>query len=169
MEQPPQQPQVLYVYVPVFVNIPPAPPPGQPPPQNPQAPSPTPDPTPDPGPTPNLTRPLFFPRRRWVAGQRAGKTYKKANGAARELVRKDNWRAPDTIPDVPKWSTKWWKFQGLKWLHRTCNGMKWWCNKINEHKIELFMSKQIIKFALSLRPLLGNLQWLLSWLFHLPA
>lgn len=165
MEQPPQQPQVVYVYVPVFVNTPPPPPPGQPQPQNPQAP----DPGPDPGPTPNLTRPLVFRRRRWVAGRRAGKTYSKANGAARELIRKDNWRVPNTIPDVPNWSTKWWKFQGLKWRHRTCNGIKWLCNEINEHKIELFMSKQIIRFALSLFGLFGNLQWLLSWLFHLPA
>lgn len=143
MEQPEEQPPVVFVPVPypVFVHVllppPPPPPPPPAPPNQPQNP-PGIDPVPDPGPTPNLTRPLWFPRRRWVAGKRSGHVLSNALGPVREIIRKENWRGPMTIPEDPRWSKTWLKFQFLKWWYRGCNGLKWFHNKVNEQKLKVY-------------------------------
>ncbi|QDS74014.1 hypothetical protein FKW77_008908 [Venturia effusa] len=144
MDQPDQPLQVVFVPVPypVYIQVPtPPPPPPEPPiqPQNPQAL----DGSPDLGPTPNLFRPIIFPNRRWIAGRRCCETFQRAMGGFREALRRENWRRPCEIPDAPRWSKEWWKFQTLKWTTRTCNGWKQWNYWCNEHQLIIFYVAQI--------------------------
>ncbi|KAE9991344.1 hypothetical protein EG327_011846 [Venturia inaequalis] len=155
MEQPPQQAQLVYVPVPypVFIHVHLPPPPPPPPPAQPNQPQ---NPPPDQRAQPVLSRPLVFPKRRWVAGKRSSHACLKATGAFRELIRKDNWRSDDIVPKADTWSPAWWKFHCVFWRNRICNGIKASCNLTNEHKLAFYFGIHFFRMVVRVGGVLWN-------------
>ncbi|TID24027.1 hypothetical protein E6O75_ATG02392 [Venturia nashicola] len=149
MDQPPQQqqqqqqPDAIPVPVPVPVPIPhpifiylPGPHP-EPAPQQ-QQPQPT---IPPPNPSTQPAKPLFFPHRRFIPQKRRADAHLKALLAARETIRRLNWRVVDTVDADLKWyrHVRWWRAQAVVLRDRCCNGVRWTCNLCNNHKLTVYL------------------------------